>query len=329
MSEPLSVLIVGCGDIAGGYDTRAQGDAVLTHAGAYAQDVRFLVKACVDPDADRRRTFMARWNVAAGYDSLDACLATESGFDVASVCLPTDLHAETLARLLGAGQRLVFAEKPVTGDPARSRALVEAFEAKGVALAVNYLRRWDPAVQTLKAELAAGKWGRVQAVGGIYAKGLFNCASHFFDLVHFLVGPLTPKAVLGRVDDGRAEDPTLTVHLETEGGVPVMLTGVDGAAFFPFELDLVTEKGRITLEDLGLRLRTRTVRQHPLFPHQPTLDEGTWADTGMARAMAAAVGNIFDHLHSNMALASTGRTALAAEELCSAILKVAAKGDVK
>ncbi len=329
MSEPLSVLIVGCGDIAGGYDTRAQGEAVLTHAGAYAQDARFRIAACVDPDAGKRAKFMARWNVAAGYDSLDACLKAGGLFDVASVCLPTHLHAETLERLLDAGPRLVFAEKPVTGEPVRSRALVEAFEAKGVSLAVNYLRRWDPAIHTLKAELAAGKWGRVQAIGGIYAKGLYNCASHFFDLVHYLVGPLTAKAVLGRVDDGRIEDPTLSVHLETEAGAPVMLTGVDGAAFFPFELDMVTEKGRITLEDLGLRLRTRTVQQHPLFPHQPTLDDGAWADTGMARAMAAAVGNIFDHLISNAALASTGRTALAAEELCSAIVRLAAKGDKK
>jgi predicted dehydrogenase len=327
MSDTLSVLIVGCGDIAGGYDERAGGEAVLSHAGAYAQDARFRLRACVEPDEARRRHFMERWNVPAGYASLDACLAAEAGFDVASVCLPTQFHAETLEALLGAGVRLAFAEKPVTGTPERSQALIKAYEAKGVAMAVNYLRRWDPAVRALKAEIAAGQWGRVQAVGGVYAKGLYNCASHFFDLVHFLVGPLEPQAVLGRVDDGRADDPTLSVALMTEAGAPVLLSGVDGAAYFPFEVDLIMEKGRVTLEDLGCRMRRRAVRMHALFPHQRTLDDGAWSDTGMARAMAAALDDIHDHLATGAALVSTGRTALDAERLCAAIMAMAGKGD--
>ena len=57
MSEPFSVLIVGCGAIAGGYDEHGTQEVLLTHAGAYSQDSRFRIRACVEPDSDRRKQF--------------------------------------------------------------------------------------------------------------------------------------------------------------------------------------------------------------------------------------------------------------------------------
>lgn len=320
MSEPLAVLIVGCGDIAGGYDARGGGEAVRTHAGAYSRDPRFQMRACVEPDTQRRAAFMARWGIAAGYDDLAACLAAEGGFDVASLCLPTAFHADALETLLGADVRLVFAEKPLTGEAARSRQVVAAYAAAGKPLCVNYLRRWDKRVRQLRDEIDADDWGGVQAIGGLYAKGLYNCASHFFDLIHYLVGPLTPRAVLGRVDDGRADDPTLSVFLETEAGAPVTLIGTHAELYFPFEIDLVMENGRLSLEDLGGRLRQRRVRAHPLYAHQPSLDDGTFENTGIGLALVRAVDNIYDHLATGAELVSTAESALEAEELCARIM---------
>jgi predicted dehydrogenase len=327
MSEPLSVLIIGCGGIAGGYDERGGPEAVRTHAGAYSRDPRFQIRACVEPDTTRRAAFMAHWNIPNGYDDLQSALTSEGAFDIASLCVPTAFHGEALETLLKADVRCVFAEKPLTGDPARSRRIVDAFEAAGKPIAVNYLRRWDQRIEALRDELARGDWGKVQAVSGLYAKGLFNCASHFFDLLHYLVGPMTLRAILGRVDDGRIEDPTLSVFLETETGAPVTLIGTHGEAFFPFEIDLVMQKGRLSLEDLGGRLRCRRVRPHPLYLHQPTLDEGVWEDTGMALSLLRAIDNIHDHLSSGAELVSTGHSVLQVEELCAEIMQMAANNE--
>ena len=323
MSDVLSVLIVGCGDIAGGYDERAHDGGARTHAGAYAADGRFEVRACVEPDAERRAAFMAYWNVPNGYPDLDSCLTAEGAFDVASLCVPTAHHADALARLLTADVRLVFAEKPLTEDAEGSGEIVAAFAAAGTPLCVNYLRRWDRRVQQLRAEIAAGDWGGVQAVGGLYAKGLRNCGSHFFDLVYYLIGPMTPGPVLGRVDDDRADDPTLSVALRLDGGQPVTLIGTHSDRFFPFEIDLVMENGRITLEDLGGKLRLRRVRQHAEYVHQASLDDGETETTGLSGAMVGAVGNIYDHLMGGAELESTGETALATEKLTAQILAAA------
>jgi len=326
MSDVLSVLIVGCGDIAGGYDERAHDGGTRTHAGAYAADGRFEMRACVDPDAERREAFMAYWNVAAGYPDLESCLTAEGAFDVASICVPTAYHADALAQLLVADVRLVFAEKPLTDNVDESRRLVAEYAAAGRPLAVNFLRRWDRRVQQLRAEIRAGDWGAVQAVGGLYAKGLRNCGSHFFDIVQYLIGPMTPVHVLGQVDDGRDDDPTLSVALTLEGGRPVTLIGADADKFFPFEVDLVMDNGRISLEDLGGKLRLRRVRQHPEYVHQATLDDGEIETTGLAGAMVAAVGNIYEHLTEDAELESTGDSALVTEELTARILAMAGPG---
>ncbi len=104
-SKPLSVLIVGCGAIAGGYDARrprrAKSAGVFTHAGAYRAHGGFRLAACVEPIASRRKAFMARWNVAQGFASLADCLEAGLAFDVASVCAPTPLHTAILEALLG------------------------------------------------------------------------------------------------------------------------------------------------------------------------------------------------------------------------------------
>ena len=61
MPDPLSVLIIGCGNIAGGYDKARDDKAIRSHAGAYRYDDRFRVVACIDPNEERRRQFMTHW----------------------------------------------------------------------------------------------------------------------------------------------------------------------------------------------------------------------------------------------------------------------------
>ena len=125
---------------------------------------------------------------------------------------------------------------------------------------------------------------------------MFNCGSHFFDLLNFLIGPLQLRAVLGRANDGRKDDPTLSVFLEAYGGAPVTLIGIDGSAFFSFELDLVMEKGRLVIEDQGGQLRCRRIQRDNLYPQQSILDQGHWQKTGLNFALSRAVENVFDHL---------------------------------
>ena len=92
----LRVLIVGCGNIAGGFDAdRATAQPPLTHAGAYTRHGGFDIVACVDPDANRRAAFMQRWGVAQGFDDIKAA-AVAAPFDLISICSPTAVHASQI-----------------------------------------------------------------------------------------------------------------------------------------------------------------------------------------------------------------------------------------
>ena len=68
------VLIVGCGQIAGGFDMSDEIDTKtqypLSHAGAFNADKRFSLTACVEPDRYKRENFMRYWNIPTGFDNL-------------------------------------------------------------------------------------------------------------------------------------------------------------------------------------------------------------------------------------------------------------------
>lgn len=323
MSEPLPVLMVGCGAIAGGYDADAADSFVRTHSGAYLRDGRFRIAACIEPDATKRRAFMARWGVAKGYASLDECAADGAAFAVASVCAPTAAHEAILDRLLTMPVKVVFAEKPLTADIASARRIVATYGAAKRLLAVNHLRRWDPAMARLRDELASGQWGLLQSAVGHYAKGALNCGSHLIDLFRFLVGPLTPEAVFGSRDDFTPDDPTVDAILRTAQGAPVYLIGTDARAFFDFELELTADEGRIAIEEQGMAVRRRPAGPSRVFAGYTALDRGEWQETGLGGALSVAVANLHGAVTAGEALASDGASALAAQETCATLIAMA------
>ncbi len=109
----------------------------------------------------------------------------------------------------------------------------------------------------LRRSIAEGAWGAVQSVAGHYTKGILNCGGHMIDLLRFLIGPLAAEAVFRRRHDFTPGDPTLDALLATADGAPVYLIGGDNRLFFTFEIDLMMERGRIVIEDLGAVLRRR------------------------------------------------------------------------
>ncbi|TCS62996.1 Gfo/Idh/MocA family protein [Varunaivibrio sulfuroxidans] len=323
----LRALIVGCGAVAGGYDEDGPSDGgILTHAGAYRAHPEFDVVACVEPDSARRRAFMDYWAVPHGFATLDDYAQSAVRADVASVCAPTALHESMLMGLLDIGVTAVLCEKPLCADIADSRRVVDAYRDAGVGLLVNYLRRWTPGIVDLKKEIVAGRWGALQNAVGSYNKGILNCGSHMIDLLHFLIGPMTPRAVLRARAGLGPHDPTLDARLDAPGGAPVYLIGSDHRYFFTFELELTFENGRVAFEDLGRAVRVRTLSEDREFPQRRTLQRGAWRETGLGEAMARTVDNLYRHVRAAAPVACDGAAALDAETVCHRLIAMA-RGD--
>jgi predicted dehydrogenase len=316
------VLIIGCGNIAGGFDTlRAGSEPALTHAGAYERHGGFQVAACVEPDAARRLAFMQRWSVPQGYASLEEVRASclPGSFDVISVCSPTGAHAQQVRAALHLAPRLVFCEKPLAPALHEAQAIVQDCSDADVPLAVNHSRRWAPDVQRLARELQAGTWGAVRQATGTYNKGVLNNGSHLVDLLHLLLGPLRLLHAGSPSADHNPADPSVPAVLEAAGGVPVHLCTAHAADYALFELQIVTARAVITMEDGGLRWRVRRVTDSPVFSGYRGLDAGTVVSGQYLDSMQRAVSNLHDHLEHGVPLACTGSVALQAQRLCERI----------
>jgi predicted dehydrogenase len=326
----LSVLVVGCGNIAGGFDTaRDPRLPPLSHAGAFSRHGGFRLLACVEPNNERRQSFMKRWPVSSGFASLAEVLsAFEPGaFDVVSLCSPTSVHAEQLRATLALRPRLVFCEKPISPSLTETTELVHLCDEAGVPLAVNHTRRWAPDVQRLAEELQAGYWGAVRSAVGTYNKGVLNNGSHLVDLLHLLLGPLILDQAGVPVADFWPDDPTVPALLRTLEGTPVHLATAHAHDASIFELQLITERAVITMEDGGLTWRVRRVLDSPVFAGYRVLDAGEWRPGEYQLATSRAVSNLHDHLKQGMPLASDGHSALAAQRLCDAIRRAATAGE--
>ena len=310
------VLIIGCGNIAGDYDLLQPEDALpLGHAKAFLKHGGFTLSACVDPDATKRTAFQQRWQVSNSFACVEELAESRGKFDVISICSPTHAHAADIQSALALKPKLIFCEKPITTNLLESQSAVQACSDQHVLLAVNYSRRWSPEVAQIKAELDAGQWGAVRSVSAVYNKGILNNGSHMLDLLIELFGTLHIASVGKAVDDFFSDDPTIDATLRTEQGMPIQLNVANAQDYALFEMQIVTEKGVISMEDGGARWRSRHVLPSERLPGYSFLTRGDWKESQGSYALSRAVANIFDVLQSSASLASTGKTALQAQAL--------------
>ena len=325
MVEPtdnkLKVLLIGCGNIAGGFDTaRPSNASPLTHAGAFTRHGAFVLSTCVEPDTHKRQVFASHWGIAESFESTDSLIDRNGHYDVISICSPTANHAADLEFALRMRPSLVFCEKPLTPEMAETKIWVERFEQAGIPLAVNHTRRWATDVCQLAAELQAGKWGKVRSAVGHYNKGILNNGSHLLDLLSMLLGPASLQWVGEAVNDYWDNDPSIPAVLSTASGIVVHLNAAHAADYAIFELQIMTERGVICMEDGGHQWRLRQATDSARFAGYKTLDEITIVEGSYDSAMTHAIDNIHKTITQSANLACNGRHALEAQQFCDMIL---------
>jgi predicted dehydrogenase len=319
-NKSFKVLIVGCGNMAGGYDLHQPYDALpLGHAKAFSQHGGFEVTTCIDPNNGQRQAFQNHWQIPQGFASWCYLPHEVGAFDVISICSPTGLHAEDIQAALALKPRLIFCEKPVTLHVAQTQQAVSDCERQQVLLAVNHSRRWSPEVRRLKQQLAQGQWGALRAVSAAYNKGMLNNGSHMMDLLLNLFGPLHITHVGQAMFDHLNADPTVDACLQTADGVPIQLNVAHAQDYALFEMQIVTEKGVIAMEDGGARWRFRTAAPSAQLPGYNFLNHGEWVSPQGSPALRNAIANLYDSLTQGVALACTGSHALQAQTLCEQI----------
>src|SRR5678816_1243402 len=109
----LKVAIIGCGNIAGGYDKHSRPNDFYTHVKAYKANKNCRVTAVFDTDPQAVKNFTSTWKIDKGYTNLSQMLE-ESKPDVVSICSPNQFHCEQIRLCVDAGVKTILCEKPIS-----------------------------------------------------------------------------------------------------------------------------------------------------------------------------------------------------------------------
>ncbi len=174
-----------------------------------------------------------------GYHSLTSLLS-ECSADLIILCTPSGLHAREAIMCAAAG-RHVMTEKPMATNWADAKAMVRAFDNAGLRLFVVKQNRHNPTLRLLKGAIEQGRFGRLYMVNvnvfwtrpqeyydsakwrGTWefdGGALMNQASHYVDLLNWLVGP---------IESVQAYTSTLARNIEVEDTGVVSIKWRNGA----------------------------------------------------------------------------------------------------
>jgi predicted dehydrogenase len=289
------VAIVGCGNIAGGYDESSDDTSCETHAQACRLLPQLELVAVCDLDRTRAEQFSRRWNAKSSHHDLREMLE-RSRPDILAVCSPTGTHADMLvASLESPGLRAVLCEKPAGFDPQRLRSLLPEFDAARALLAVNYSRAYAPGIQSHR--------GRLAEMGGCIAatvksgKGVFNYGSHAVQWLGDWLGGISDIEATGLAAHG--EDPVLDATL-VAGETPVRLMS---SATDCFEVEFRCLNGSLRFSDFAYEGH----------------DGDTTFRTGLEMVMRDVYSNLTACLDGHSSRLVEGREALAALEACATL----------
>jgi UDP-N-acetyl-2-amino-2-deoxyglucuronate dehydrogenase len=190
-----------------------------------------LVAVC-DADPDRAARAGEEWKVPH-FTSYEKMLA-ETKAEIVTIATPSGLHPEQGVAAARAGMHVVT-EKPMAISLTGADELVKACDTAGVRLFVVKQNRLNPPVQLLKRAVDRGRFGRIYMASCTvhwarpqeyydqapwrgtweFDGGAFmNQASHYVDLIQWLMGP---------VESVMAKTATLARRIETEdSGIAIL-----------------------------------------------------------------------------------------------------------
>jgi UDP-N-acetyl-2-amino-2-deoxyglucuronate dehydrogenase len=219
--------LVGCGRISKNH---------LGAVAAHANDAELVDVCDIDPVALQAAVDETG---ATGHTSLDAMLATTTA-DAVIVTTPSGLHPNQTIAIARSGRHVV-SEKPMATRWADGLRMVRECDEAGVQLFVVKQNRRNATLQMLKRAVEANRFGRIHLVAlnvfwtrpqdyydaakwrGTWefdGGALMNQASHYIDLLSWLIGP---------VESVQAYSATLERKIEAEDTAVAALRWRSGA----------------------------------------------------------------------------------------------------
>ncbi|UIJ44441.1 Gfo/Idh/MocA family oxidoreductase [Sphingomonas cannabina] len=328
--------LVGCGRISKNH---------LDALGALAEDAELVDVCDIDPAALRAA---GERSGATCHDSLDAMLASTTA-DAVILTTPSGIHPAQAIAVARSGRHVV-SEKPMATRWSDGLRMVRECDEAGVRLFVVKQNRRNATLQMLKRAIEADRFGRIYLVAlnvfwtrpqdyydaakwrGTWefdGGALMNQASHYIDLLSWLIGP---------VESVQAYSATLARKIEAEDTAVASLRWRSGALgslsvtmlTYPKNLEgsitVLGEKGTARIGGVAVNEMKEWSFAEP-HPDDAAIEEASYHTTSVyGFGHPLYYRNVIDVLRGEAEPETDGRAGLQSLELLTAIYRAARDG---
>ena len=320
MNNRYAAAVIGLGKIGQGFDYDDQdGSHIMTHAGGFLHHPGFDLVGGVDADEKQRHCFVEKFKCPA-FATIDD-LYDYVHPAVVSIAVPTQYHYNVFQRVIIDRPLAVLCEKPIAGSVTDAEKMVDLAQHSRCSLLVNFIRRFEPGVLTLKQAIDDGSIGDIYKGTVWYTKGFLNNGSHFLDLLRFLLGDVVCFRILNKGGKFQNDDPEPDVCIRIGKADIVFLAGRHDC-FSMADIELVGTGGVVRYSDGGRVIDYQKLELDPVYKGYFNLTRNKFSiPTDIYRYQWHVLEGLYSHLTAGTPLASDGQSALASlvtiEEICN------------
>lgn len=307
-----SVLLIGLGKIALGFDLGNNENEIFSHTKAFMRHDSFDLLSGVDQSEDRRKEFET-FSTKKAFSTTDEVYEHYKFADVVSICTPTELRLSVFLNILKFNPKLVIIEKPLASTAVEANEILAIAEKHGVKLYVNYMRRVEPCFTEIKNKLSNETVSKIIIN---YTNGLFTNASHFINLMLYYFGRPSSISLISKekLNYDYAADFILkyehfNVYFITHRKIDYSLG----------ELDIICDNERYYLYDWGFKAKFYKATEDPLFPTLKMLTETNEIKAPQMNIYMEHVANHIDKMLTKEYSLDDVKDAIITTEICEYI----------
>lgn len=293
--------VIGLGQIGQEYDFyNSDSSIILSHASAIKYHDNFELVSAVDPDISKCNRFEEKFKKNAFLSS--QILFSYHKPEVIVIAAPTDNHLPLLIEAIEQKPKAIILEKPISNSEKESNEILEISNNTDCKICVNYIRRFNPAIQELKRIIDNGELGQIYKGVIWYTKGIVNNGSHFIDLLIWFFGEIKDIVVIRNGRKWANKDPEPDLCISFKNTEIYMLSGME-ENFYMGTMKLVGTNGEINYVD-GKDIQIQFSEQDPMYLNYKGLTDIKYISNPSEVNIWYLYENLSLHLNSNKSLLS-------------------------
>ncbi len=262
----LKAVVVGCGNVGLKFEFDPLRPKPASHVGAYLANHDTGLICAVDTNIKNIGGDLKLLSGVKRYGSLEKCLI-ENAPDIVSVATPLQTHLEIIKLLLKYKVPAIICEKPLAGNLADAKKIVDLLDKNKVIFLVNYQRRFLEPYVNAKRKIKEGVLGDVKQANVIYTNGIYNNGSHAIDALRFLLDDEVDW-VTGWENESIAKlgsDYNIDGFIHFKKEILVSIQTLNDAAYAIHDIKIYGEKGALFINRFGYRFQWIKARNSDVF----------------------------------------------------------------